>query len=465
MLKACTGRFTPLKQFAYFDWLEALPSPLPSAEECAPRGDRYDGQRAVLGETLQAALARSVWFVVGAGAIGCELLKCLALMGVGVDAAGGGAVHLTDMDAISTSNLNRQFLFRPPDVGQPKAAVAARAVGAINPQLKVRPYESKVGEAAVFDEAFWQRLDGVANALDNVEARLFVDRQCVAYGLPLLDSGTHGVKGSAQVVLPHASESYGASADPPEESIPVCTLKSFPYAIEHVLQWARDGFEGAFFHTPSAVNRFLTAPQPTLDALEQEDAPEGVPDALAALHAAIVHRPSDTRGCVVWAAGLFHRWFTADVAALLSTHPPGQVGEDGAPFWGGTRRLPTPARLDTEEPTHAAFLVAAASLRAASLGLPPPSADELAPAALAAAVAAAAAEAAPPPGDKARQRAELLAHATGLPRWSGAPQAPAAPLTSHLSPLTSHPSPLTPHPLLLDSPLRRTTTTTATWPS
>ena len=71
---------------------------------------------------LQAALARSVWFVVGAGAIGCELLKCLALMGVGVDAAAGGAVHLTDMDAISTSNLNRQFLFRPPDVGQPKAA-------------------------------------------------------------------------------------------------------------------------------------------------------------------------------------------------------------------------------------------------------------------------------------------------------------------------------------------------------
>ena len=100
----------------------------------------------------------------------------------------------------------------------------------------MRHYESKVGEAALFDEAFWERLDGVANALDNLEARLFVDRQCVAHGLPLLDSGTHGVKGSAQVVLPHASESYGASADPPEESIPVCTLKSFPYAIEHVLQ-------------------------------------------------------------------------------------------------------------------------------------------------------------------------------------------------------------------------------------
>jgi ubiquitin-activating enzyme E1 len=122
---------------------QALPSPLPSADECAPRGDRYDGQRAVLGEPLQRRLAGARWFVVGAGAIGCELLKCLALMGVGVDGAGGGAVHLTDMDAISTSNLNRQFLFRPPDVGQPKAAVAARAVRAINPQFAVRHYESK----------------------------------------------------------------------------------------------------------------------------------------------------------------------------------------------------------------------------------------------------------------------------------------------------------------------------------
>ena len=83
----------------------------------------------------------------------------------------------------------------------------------------------------------------------------------------------------------------------------------------------------------------------------------------------------------------------------------------------------------------------------ASLGLPPPSPDELSPAALAAAVAAAAAEAAPPPvdaGTRARQRAELLAHATGLPRWSGAPQAPAAPLTSHPSLLAPRFSPLTP---------------------
>ena len=154
----------------------------------------------------------------------------------------------------------------------------------------------------------------------------------------------------------------------------------------------------------------------------------GVPDALAALHAAVVHRPADGEGCVAWACGLFHRWFTADVRALLAQYPPDHVADDGAPFWGGTRRLPTPAAFDAADATHRAFVAAAAALRAASLGLPPPAAADLEPGAIAAAAAHAAAQPSGGAGDapaKARQRAELLAHAAaaGLPRWSGAPQA------------------------------------------
>ncbi|CAM9883737.1 unnamed protein product, partial [Ectocarpus sp. 8 AP-2014] len=87
----------PTRQFLYYDCMEALPSPLPSLKACAARGDRYDGQRAVLGDALQRRLFSRSIFVVGAGAIGCELLKSLALMGVGCGsgdegrgAAGGG---------------------------------------------------------------------------------------------------------------------------------------------------------------------------------------------------------------------------------------------------------------------------------------------------------------------------------------------------------------------------------------
>lgn len=64
----------------------------------------------------------------------------------------------------------------------------------------------------------------------------YMDRRCVYYRKPLLESGTLGTKGNVQVVIPHLTESYSSSQDPPEKSIPICTLKNFPNAIEHTLQ-------------------------------------------------------------------------------------------------------------------------------------------------------------------------------------------------------------------------------------
>ena len=110
----------------------------------------------------------------------------------------------------------------------------------------------------MYGDKFFESLDGVANALDNVEARQYMDRRCVFYCKPLLESGTLGTKGNTQVVLPHLTESYSSSQDPPEKSIPICTLKNFPNAIEHTLQWARDQFEGQFTIAPGNVNQYLS---------------------------------------------------------------------------------------------------------------------------------------------------------------------------------------------------------------
>ena len=63
-----------------------------------------------------------------------------------------------------------------------------------------------------------------------------MDRRCVYYRKSLLESGTLGTKGNVQVVIPNLTESYSSSQDPPEKSIPVCTLKNFPYEIEHTIQ-------------------------------------------------------------------------------------------------------------------------------------------------------------------------------------------------------------------------------------
>ena len=199
VLKCCSSKFNPVKQFMYFDSLESLPSQekFPrTAENTKPVGSRYDAQIAVFGADYQAAIANLKVFLVGSGAIGCEMLKNWALMGLGSGPNGG--IIVTDNDSIEKSNLNRQFLFRPKDVGGNKSEIAAKAVQAMNPDLngKIFPKLDKVGPETedIFGDEFWTPLDFVTNALDNVDARTYVDRRCVFFKKPLLESGTLGTK-------------------------------------------------------------------------------------------------------------------------------------------------------------------------------------------------------------------------------------------------------------------------------
>lgn len=78
----------------------------------------------------------------------------------------------------------------------------------------------------IYGDDFFANIDCVTNALDNVAARQYVDRRCVYYEKPLLESGTLGTKANVQVVLPHVTESYSSSQDPPEKTHPMCTVKS-----------------------------------------------------------------------------------------------------------------------------------------------------------------------------------------------------------------------------------------------
>jgi len=138
VMKAASGKFMPLKQWMYFDAEEVLEGDgkeaLPEADT-APRGSRYDAQAAVLGWAAQEKLGELRYLLVGAGAIGCEMLKNWAMMGLG--AGEGGHITVTDPDTIEKSNLNRQFLFRPWDVTKAKSSCAAAAVTVMNPAVKI----------------------------------------------------------------------------------------------------------------------------------------------------------------------------------------------------------------------------------------------------------------------------------------------------------------------------------------
>ena len=158
-------------------------------------------------------------------------------------------------------------MFRSHDVQKCKADVAAQAAQVMNPNLHIEAHTNRVGPDTenVYNDAFFGRLDGVCNALDNIDARVYMDRRCVYYHLPLIESGTLGTKANVQVVKPHLTESYSSTQDPPEKSIPICTLKNFPNAIEHTLQWARDTFEGVFTNPGKAALDFLKDPNAYLE--------------------------------------------------------------------------------------------------------------------------------------------------------------------------------------------------------
>lgn len=247
-------------QFFYFDSEESLPTESSDASDFRPLNSRYDAQISVFGSKLQKKLENAKVFMVGSGALGCEFLKNLALMGV--SCSNEGKLTITDDDVIEKSNLSRQFLFRDWNIGQAKSTVAASAAVAINQHLNIEALQNRVSPETenVFDDSFWENLSVVVNALDNVNARLYVDQRCLYFQKPLLESGTLGAKCNTQMVIPHLTENYGASRDPPEKQAPMCTVHSFPHNIDHCLTWARSEFEGLLEKTPTDVNAYLSNP-------------------------------------------------------------------------------------------------------------------------------------------------------------------------------------------------------------
>ncbi|KAL3853736.1 hypothetical protein ACJMK2_017251 [Sinanodonta woodiana] len=367
VMKACSGKFSPVFQYLYFDALECLPEEnrdsILTEEACKPRNSRYDGHIAVFGDEFQKKLGDLKYFLVGAGAIGCEMLKNWAMMGL---ACGNkGHVFVTDMDIIEKSNLNRQFLFRPWDVQKPKSSTAASAAKDMNPSLKITAQENRVGPdtESIYTDEFFEGLDGVANALDNIDARMYMDRRCVYYCKSLLESGTLGTKANVQVVIPHMTESYSSSQDPPEKSIPICTLKNFPNAIEHTLQWARDTFEGEFKGPIETAIQYLTEPK-FMDRILKQQGTSPMETLEAVKKVLVENRPSSFEDCVAYARNLWQENYSNQIQQLLYNFPADQKTSSGAPFWSGPKRCPHHLVFDSSNNVHLDFIVAAANLKA-----------------------------------------------------------------------------------------------------
>lgn len=173
--------------------------------------DRYSRLR-LISWWEQEKIAAARILVVGACALGNEILKNLALLGF-------CNIVIVDLDAIEISNLSRSVLFRESDIGSAKASAAAAAMKRISPQTEAVALQTDILSGVGLGVFGWA--DVVFSGLDNREARLWINRACWRMGRPFVDGAIEGINGVARVFLPGKPPCYE------------CTLGEVDWQILH----------------------------------------------------------------------------------------------------------------------------------------------------------------------------------------------------------------------------------------
>lgn len=353
-----TGKFSPLRQWLHYQVFDT----------CLPEGEvnrdgyedsRYRDQILLFGNEAMERMKNAKLFMVGAGALGCEYLKQFGLTGV---ASGeNGMLTVTDDDNIEVSNLNRQFLFRRQHVKKSKSEVACGVAKDINPQLKVKAHKARAEPKTehIFTDVFWDELDVVFGAVDNIHARKYVDSKVVLHNKYSIESGTLGTKCNSQIIIPHKTQSYADSQDQKEESIPMCTLRNYPYLLDHTIEWARDYFQALFCNGSADFKNLVKDPQGYVDQCisEAKNQAGSILDKFTFLSKFLISWPEiNTQNLVNVGRQLFQDIFHDQIAQLLYCFPIDYKDDNGHIFWSSPKRPPYIIEFDAEDDMHFTFV-------------------------------------------------------------------------------------------------------------
>ncbi|CAK9034573.1 Ubiquitin-like modifier-activating enzyme 1 (Ubiquitin-activating enzyme E1) [Durusdinium trenchii] len=230
-----------------------------------------------------------------------------------------------------------------------------------------------------FNDDFWLGLDGICNALDNMEARFYVDDQCVKYERPLLESGTMGPAGNVDPVVPFKTHTYrdGGQADE-GGGIPMCTLRNFPHLPDHCIEWARDQFELFFVKSVKQLKKFNEDPGTFIgDISSSTDVTQSIFEVRGLLSLLNAAASPSIESAGQTAFDFFHLLFRDKILDLTAAFPADariidpDTKQDKGLFWSGHKRFPQSTAFDVEKETHRRFLAASTALFAAMLGAVP----------------------------------------------------------------------------------------------
>ena len=365
-----TGKFKPTKQWFWFNFNEVVENIDINAERTL-KGTKYDDQIAIFGNNIQKKLEKINIFMIGAGALGCEFLKCFSEMGISTSKSKKSEVTITDNDYIEESNLNRQFLFRKKDIGLSKSEVSSNYVKNMNHDFNCISFKGRVGEETenIFNENFWKKQDFVIIAVDNVEARIYINQKCMQFGKILINSGTDGTKANSQVIIPNETLGYSPPSDK-GESIPMCTLRNYPTSINHCIEWALEKFNSYFIDIINKIKLFVE----NKDEFYQELSKQGFVTQKEIITKVIRYLKiiinKDYNDILKIAFEDYNEAFVKSIKRTLANYPPNFINLDGTKFWSGNKRCPKPINFNFKNNLTINYIKSYAKILANELSVP-----------------------------------------------------------------------------------------------
>ena len=364
------GLYKPINQWFSASFIDILDKSAVYPLKTNEIKSRYSHQIAIFGEKTQQNLENLNIFQIGAGAVGCELLKYFSMMGISTNK--NSKIIVTDHDRIEKSNLSRQFLFRNNDILKLKSECAINSIKKINNEINCEYSQELVCEKTekIFNKKFFKKQSAVVIAVDNFEARNYISKQCEKYSIPYFNCGTDGPYAVVESFLPGITEpaSYPTNY---QKIVPSCTLKMFPSSINHCVIWAYDHFQKYFYENIKNIDIFYNNNDEFFKIFSKIENLEKQYNKIKKIFYFFkIAMAKNFDECIKYCTRKYLSFFKYNIEFILKIYPSNKVdSKTGEKFWSGNKRIPHPLEFNINDNMCFEFIKSFSCLLANCLGI------------------------------------------------------------------------------------------------